>query len=238
MPSPSAGVCGCAERLPRNGWVIDAAKLIVVALVRMLVRAWVIRVVHARPKVRVAKVLVLVIKPEGMPDLLADYYLAPGWSVVRTRVEVAVVQLDGACGDVISTDPDLRQPKPAVEAVPTVTDLHRPRSRPPAVASSRTGRCIEDGGLAPVLRSGVEVRCPRRTQIVAQRNGERVALSGQGSGRYLVLLKRTGRQGNCYSYSRRLRLACPSMPVLRELPRLRRRQAPRQAACLIVNCLA
>src|SRR6266540_739637 len=103
---------------------IDYLQLFIVVRVRMLVRAWVIRVIHARSKIRVVKVLILVIKPKRMADLLARNEISPRRRIVGERVEICVVELDRALSNVIpASNPDLRDSQPAVIAIRGIANL-------------------------------------------------------------------------------------------------------------------
>src|SRR6266536_1612929 len=137
---------------------VDGDQFVVVVLVGVLVGARVVGVVHAGAEVRVGEVLVLVVQPEGVPDLLADDQLPPGGGVVLGGVEVGVVELDGALGDVHAAGHrDRRHAQPAGVAVGRVADLHAAGGRlaGTGVAGPTGGdRRVEYGGLAPVAGGG------------------------------------------------------------------------------------
>src|SRR6266540_6521566 len=128
MARAGAAVRRRRERPTRVVRVVDAQQLVVVALVGMLVRAWTVRVVHARPEIRVAEVLVLMIEAEVVPDLLTRDELVTCGRVVRPAVEVGVVQLSRRLCDVCRPGhgPDRGDPQPAVVPVRSVADLDLP----------------------------------------------------------------------------------------------------------------
>lgn len=120
---------GRAERGRAVEVCIDELQLLIVVRIRVLVRARVIRIIHTASEVRVVEVRVLVIEAEGVPDLLAHHEIPPRRGVVRRGVEVRVVHLDYPLGDMAATEPDLRQPEPAIGTVLAVADLHAPAGR-------------------------------------------------------------------------------------------------------------
>src|SRR6266496_301893 len=109
----------------------------------MLVRTWVIGVVHARSEIRVIEVRVLVIEAERVADLLAGYEVSPRSSVVLRLVEIVVIQLHSALRDVsAASDPNLGDAEPAGVAVAGIADLHPPvgRSATPRAGAPRHDR--------------------------------------------------------------------------------------------------
>ena len=77
VPGARAGMSGSAKGLASVSGIVDAQQLIVVALIGMLVRAWVVRVVHARAKIRIIEVGVLMVQSESVADFLAGDEIAP-----------------------------------------------------------------------------------------------------------------------------------------------------------------
>ena len=105
---------------------INGHELVVVVLVGMLIGRGVRGVIHARTERRIIKVLILVIKPKGVPGFLTHHQIPPRGSVVLGRIEIGVIHFDGSLGDVQSIDPDLRDTEPAVAAVGRVANLVAP----------------------------------------------------------------------------------------------------------------
>ena len=99
MPGARAGMSGSAKGLASVSGIVDAQQLIVVALIGMLVRAWVVRVVHARAKIRIIEVGVLMVQSESVADFLAGDEIAPngGESGIRTHDTVSRIHAFQAC---------------------------------------------------------------------------------------------------------------------------------------------
>src|SRR3989338_6055273 len=128
----------CAERGEAIEERVDEFELCEVVRVRMFVR-WVVarksastavrivRVIHARPKVRVIERSVLVIKAERMRHLLAHHELPPRRSIVFAIrwTEIRIVQLHNTLRDVLATrDPNSRDAEPTVRTIFCVTHFH------------------------------------------------------------------------------------------------------------------
>src|SRR5436305_5622145 len=62
-----------ADRVRAFQMRIDDVEFCVVVRVRMLIGSWTVGVIHARAKIRIRKVLVLVIEAERVTDFLARY---------------------------------------------------------------------------------------------------------------------------------------------------------------------
>lgn len=166
---------------------------VVVVLVRVLVQGRVVRVVHAGAERRVGEVFVLVIEPEEVADFLTHDQVPPGQRVVRRRVEVRVVHLDRALGDVVAGDPDLGHTEPAVVPVPVIADLRssgRCSAAPGGESGARDDGGIQDRGSTPVARGRRQVAVPRRGEIVAKFQIERV-----GRARPVVISPTVGGEG-------------------------------------------
>ena len=164
---------------------VDYPQLLVIMGVRMLVAelvfncaVWVVRVVHARPQVRVVERSVLVIEAECVADLLAHHEVSPRGGVVFRGVKVRVVELGDALRDVEATDPDLSQAEPAVIAVGGGADLHASAGglavlRPGHAARDHRG--VQHHRLAPIGRRGTEIRIPSGRHVVTEVQAEWVA---------------------------------------------------------------
>jgi hypothetical protein len=96
---------------------IDHHKLVIIVLIRTLVGAWVIRVIHAGAKVAVIKGFILVIQAESVTDLLTRDHLPPRRRIVLRCVEVGVIQLDRSLSHVVADRPSgpARQAQIAME---------------------------------------------------------------------------------------------------------------------------
>ena len=120
--------CHRADRGESIGVFIDRiGKPVIIVSVGMLVR-WraqrVIGVVHAGAEVGVRLVLVLMVKTEGVADLLAHHHAAPLGFIVCGKGVIAVVQLHDSLRNVAASEPYLRQAKPAPVAVFITANLN------------------------------------------------------------------------------------------------------------------
>src|SRR6185503_4056794 len=79
-----------------------------------------------------------------------------------------------ALGNVHAAQPDLRDPKPAVVAVPLIADLNHagPRLALPRARVSRNDRQIEHSRLAPVVLCRDKDATPRPAYVVTELQGE------------------------------------------------------------------
>ena len=89
----------------------------IIVLIRMLVRGWIIRIIHTGAEIGIVEVFILMIQPEGVPDFLTHHEIAPRWCIVCRRIEVRVVELGHSFGNVTAADPYLSEAEPAVVAV-------------------------------------------------------------------------------------------------------------------------
>ena len=93
------------------------------------------------------------IQPKGVTDFLAHDHTSPFGLVVRRSIKVTVVDFDGTLRDMAATQPDLRDAKPAVEAVAVAAHLD-PASRWPAafgiVNPARPDSSVQSTGHGPI----------------------------------------------------------------------------------------
>jgi len=110
-----------ANCLPKSGETIkmgiNEAQFFVVMSVGVLVSVWVTGIVHAGAEIGIVKILILVIEAESVADFLADDHLPPGGSIVRSGIEISVIHLGNALGNVRAGNPDLGDAQPAIVAV-------------------------------------------------------------------------------------------------------------------------
>lgn len=146
-------VHGCRRCLANRGRCvqmrINDEQLVVIMLIGMLIAGRsrrIIGVVHTGTQIKIRLGRILVVKAEGMPNLLAQDEIFPRRGVVRCGAKVGVIHLHRALCDVEAAHPDLGYPQPSRASVLAITDLHAPQGR---IALCRTdvvagdNRCIQ-----------------------------------------------------------------------------------------------
>src|SRR3989338_9040753 len=103
---------------------VQSFEHLVVMQIWMLVWSWVVGVIHAGTKGRIGKNFVLVIKPKGMTNFLAQNKVSPSRSIVFGGVKVGIIELYGALSDMIAVGPDGSNAEPAIIAIFTITDFY------------------------------------------------------------------------------------------------------------------
>lgn len=82
------------ELLQRGGAVevrINTNQLIVVVFIRVLVCAWIVRVIHTRSQVCIVEILVLMVQSQRVANFLTRNQISPRRGVVCRRVEIGIV---------------------------------------------------------------------------------------------------------------------------------------------------
>ena len=151
----------------------------------------------------------MVIKPECMPNFLAHDELSPGWSIVLGGVEIRIIELYRASGDVRTADPDRSYAQPAIVAIFAIAHFHSTVHGSAVLWVSQTRN---DGGIeyrrdAPIARRGGKLAIPCGRHVVTKLKSERV-----GSARPVITTprmigvcdggKHNNRQQSCCCYSR------------------------------------
>src|SRR3989344_8734644 len=142
----------------------------------MLVAGWVAGIVHAGVEIRIAEVLILVAKPKGVAELLADYKISPGRGIVFCRIKVRIINLHRALDDMVSGGPNRSYAKPAIIAVFITADFN-----PTAGRTTVSGRFagndigIQNSRYTPVHSRTRKRRIPNRRNIIPHAQTERTS---------------------------------------------------------------
>ena len=132
----------------------------------MFIARWAIgiaRVIHTGTEVWIVEILILMVKPKVMRNFLAHDKPPPGRSVVSGSVKIRIIHLGNGLSDMYTTsNPYLRDTKPAVVAVSGITGLDSPAGRTTILwpRSASDFRQIQNVRLTPVSDRLVEIRIP------------------------------------------------------------------------------
>src|SRR3989338_7705455 len=92
--------------------------------VRMLIGGRIVRIIHACSEVRIAESLILMIKTEGMTNLLTQHKILPCRGVICCGIEVRIIHFDDPLRNVAAAYPDLRDAEPSIIAILPVADFY------------------------------------------------------------------------------------------------------------------